>query len=128
LRLFLALVASAKSLDELEPLPNIEFNILPGNSLIGMLHCEEENFMGGGLFVKTQFDELTKKKDHLIGLYKSTLSNGLGELQQIKTDANEIRRELNEICNAAVMREFGNLKINIETKDVNGKKQKQEVQ
>lgn len=128
LRLFLSLVASAKSLDELEPLPNIEFNILPGNSLIGMLHCEEEDFMGGGLFVKAQFDELTKKKDHLIGLYKSTFGNGLGELQQIKTDANKIRRELNEICNAAVMREFGNLKINIETKDANGKKQKQEVQ
>jgi hypothetical protein len=128
LRLFLALVASAKSLDELEPLPNIEFNILPGNSLIGMLHCEEEDFMGGGLFVKTQFDELTKKKDHFIYLYKSTFGNGLGELQKFKKKATDLREESNKICNAAVMREFGNLKINIESKDANGKKQKQEVQ
>ena len=33
LRLFLALVASASSVDELEPLPNIDFNIMAGNSL-----------------------------------------------------------------------------------------------
>ena len=38
LRLFLALVASAGSADELEPLPNIDFNIMAGNSLIGLVH------------------------------------------------------------------------------------------
>jgi len=114
LRLFLALVASAKTVDELEPLPNIEFNILPGNSLIGMLHCEEEDFIGGGMFVKTQFDELTKKKDHFVRLYKSTSSNGLGDLQEFKSQANQLRGELNEICNDAVLREFANLKINID--------------
>ena len=31
LRLFLALVASAHEIDDLEPLPNIDFNLLPGN-------------------------------------------------------------------------------------------------
>ena len=36
LRLFLALVASASDVDQLEPLPNIDFNILPGNSLVGL--------------------------------------------------------------------------------------------
>ena len=44
LRLFLALVASAQSADELEPLPNIEFNIMPGNSLIGLLHVDPAKF------------------------------------------------------------------------------------
>ncbi len=34
LRLFLALVASAKTVHDLEPLPNIDFNIMAGNSLI----------------------------------------------------------------------------------------------
>ncbi|MBE0499996.1 MAG: ATP-binding protein, partial [Desulfuromonadales bacterium] len=48
LRLFLALVAAAQSVDELEPLPNIDFNILAGNSLIGLLHVDP-----------TQFDTLT---------------------------------------------------------------------
>ncbi len=44
LRLFLALVSSADSVDQLEPLPNIDFNILPGNSLIGLLHVDPAKF------------------------------------------------------------------------------------
>jgi hypothetical protein len=37
LRLFLALVSSAHDVEELEPLPNIDFNIMAGNSLIGLI-------------------------------------------------------------------------------------------
>ncbi|MBX7255940.1 MAG: ATP-binding protein [Candidatus Hydrogenedentes bacterium] len=44
LRLFLALVASANSADALEPLPNIEFNIMAGNSLIGLVHVDPAKF------------------------------------------------------------------------------------
>lgn len=44
LRLFLSLVSSAESRDQLEPLPNIEFNLLPGNSLIGLLHVDSTKF------------------------------------------------------------------------------------
>ena len=44
LRLFLALVSSAQSVDQLEPLPNIDFNILAGNSLIGLMRVEDAEF------------------------------------------------------------------------------------
>lgn len=44
LRLFLSLVASAEKRDQLEPLPNIEFNLLAGNSLIGLLHVDSAKF------------------------------------------------------------------------------------
>ncbi len=44
LRLFLALVASAQSVEQLEPLPNIDFNILAGNSLIGLLKVDPQRF------------------------------------------------------------------------------------
>jgi hypothetical protein len=44
LRLFLALVAAANHVDDLEPLPNIDFNILAGNSLIGLLHVDPAKF------------------------------------------------------------------------------------
>jgi hypothetical protein len=44
LRLFLALVASAATADDLEPLPNIDFNILPGNSLIGLMRVDDKRF------------------------------------------------------------------------------------
>lgn len=47
LRLFLALVASATRAEELEPLPNIEFNIMSGNSLIGLLHVDPKKFDAG---------------------------------------------------------------------------------
>jgi hypothetical protein len=44
LRLFLNLVASAEKRDQLEPLPNIEFNLLAGNSLIGLLKVDPNAF------------------------------------------------------------------------------------
>ncbi|MCC6823544.1 MAG: hypothetical protein IT579_22695, partial [Verrucomicrobia subdivision 3 bacterium] len=44
LRLFLALVASAQTEDQLEPLPNIDFNIIAGNSLIGLLRVDAAKF------------------------------------------------------------------------------------
>lgn len=44
LRLFLALVAAAGSVEDLEPLPNIDFNILSGNSLMGLLHVDSNKF------------------------------------------------------------------------------------
>jgi len=48
LRLFLSLVASAETREQLEPLPNIEFNLLPGNSLIGLLHVDSAKFDSKG--------------------------------------------------------------------------------
>lgn len=44
LRLFLALVSSAHEVDELEPLPNIDFNIMAGNSLIGLIRVDDTRF------------------------------------------------------------------------------------
>ena len=44
LRLFLSLVASADKRDQLEPLPNIEFNLLAGNSLMGLLNVDAAAF------------------------------------------------------------------------------------
>ncbi|MFM7424054.1 MAG: Eco57I restriction-modification methylase domain-containing protein [Elainella sp.] len=44
LRLFLALVSSAQTADQLEPLPNVDFNIMAGNSLIGLMRVDAEGF------------------------------------------------------------------------------------
>ncbi|MEG4235824.1 hypothetical protein QUA40_27810 [Microcoleus sp. Pol11C3] len=44
LRLFLALVSAAHDVSELEPLPNIDFNIMSGNSLIGLIRVDETGF------------------------------------------------------------------------------------
>ena len=44
LRLFVSLVACAKKVEDLEPLPNIDFNLMAGNSLVGLLHVEDAGF------------------------------------------------------------------------------------
>ncbi|MFM6021871.1 MAG: DNA methyltransferase, partial [Dolichospermum sp.] len=44
LRLFLSLVASAETVDDLEPLPNVDFNIMSGNSLIGLICVDGSRF------------------------------------------------------------------------------------
>ncbi len=46
LRLFLALVACAEKVEELEPLPNIDFNIMAGNSLIGLMEVQDTDYNG----------------------------------------------------------------------------------
>jgi hypothetical protein len=50
LRLFLALVASARRVEDLEPLPNVDFNIMAGNSLIGLIRVDGDAFdrLAGG--------------------------------------------------------------------------------
>lgn len=44
LQLFLALVASAQTAADLEPLPSVDFNIMTGNALIGLIRVDEEGF------------------------------------------------------------------------------------
>ena len=69
LRLFLALVASAETVEDLEPLPNIDFNIMAGNSLIGLIRVDASDF-----------DKLLTQKDPLLkmiaeGNYKKILED-----------------------------------------------------
>ncbi|MCK4626116.1 MAG: ATP-binding protein, partial [Phycisphaerae bacterium] len=76
LRLFLALVASARKADELEPLPHIDFNILPGNSLIGLMRVDEKQFAtatGATLFRKS-YAGLLAEKNRKIDTYRHTES------------------------------------------------------
>ena len=57
LRLFLKLVAEVDEFDHLEPLPDIDFNIRSGNTLIGYANKKEIEELGG-LFIT---DEMKKK-------------------------------------------------------------------
>jgi hypothetical protein len=57
--LFLALVASAQTEDQLEPLPNIDFNILAGNSLVGLLRIDAAKFDAGQNSIAGNQDRLT---------------------------------------------------------------------
>ena len=72
LRLFLALVATAEKPEDLEPLPNIDFNLMEGNGLVGILHIQEKDFnkyIQGKLFSRP-YKELVREKNALIDRYK----------------------------------------------------------
>jgi hypothetical protein len=78
LRLFLALVSSAQTVEQLEPLPNIDFNILAGNSLIGLLKVDAERFDAGkgegdqaDLFRKS-YRQVLEEQHRLIDNYRHT--------------------------------------------------------
>jgi len=103
LRLFLALVASAATVDDLEPLPNIDFNILSGNSLIGLLHVDDAEFKKhnaqGNLFRKS-YKEILEEKNRLIDTYRhaATYAEDLRALRDtIEAKKQEAKDTLDEI-------------------------------
>ncbi|MGB3240794.1 MAG: DNA methyltransferase [Geitlerinemataceae cyanobacterium] len=75
LRLFLALVSAAHEVNELEPLPNIDFNIMAGNSLIGLIRVDAERFDGINqdllqILAANRYQEILEEKNTSIQQYK----------------------------------------------------------
>lgn len=107
LRLFLNLVSSAQSVEELEPLPNIDFNIMAGNSLIGFTQIEE-SYMDD-MFISS-YTSLIKNKENLRDKYRSADLDPK-ELQELREliDAEQIasRTKLNHL----LMVKYSRLKI-----------------
>ncbi|MCT7979637.1 ATP-binding protein [Laspinema olomoucense] len=87
LRLFLALVSSAHNVKELEPLPNIDFNIMAGNSLIGLIRVDETGFDAVNSGTKGK----GKKKDSEPVAFQGNLLQPLAAsaYQKILTDKND---------------------------------------
>jgi hypothetical protein len=116
LRLFLALVASATDLDQLEPLPNIDFNILPGNSLVGLMRVNDQDFekrtAQNSLF-RRSYAEVLAEKNRLIETYRhaATFSQHLASLRNdIQKKKDESLATLNDI----LLGEFNRLGIKFE--------------
>jgi hypothetical protein len=119
LRLFLALVASVQSADQLEPLPNIDFNIIPGNSLIGLLRVDPERYrstLQGGLF-DSAYSELVKKKERLVKAYRhhsATEAEGSAGLQDLRDAIDAERNEAISHLNAILLDDLGKAGISFE--------------
>src|SRR5205807_7390564 len=112
LRLFLALVSSVQTVDQLEPLPNIDFNILPGNSLIGMLHVNESRLAQLNLFQKS-YHEVVEEKNRLIRNYKNT-AKYTKDLRALRDDIQDQRDEANANLNELLLDDFKQLGIQYE--------------
>jgi hypothetical protein len=116
LRLFLALVSSVQTVDQLEPLPNIDFNILPGNSLIGFLQVNEDMFNKHpsqlNLFQK-RYQEVVEEKNRLISAYKN-MSKYTEDLHALRDNIQAQREEAIANLNELLLDEFNQLGVKYE--------------
>lgn len=116
LRLFLALVSSVSRVEDLEPLPNIDFNILPGNSLIGLLRVDAAayNRQGGqlGLFNRP-YRELVDEKNRLVGAYRDAAGYS-ADLQAMRDTIEEHRETARANLNQLLLDQWRALKIKFE--------------
>lgn len=131
LRLFLALVASVQTVDQLEPLPNIDFNLLAGNSLIGLLRVNEEafnrkqnpdakheqrsfipQFKQVNMFQKS-YRQLVDEKQRQLDIYRNT-TKYTEDLQTLRDEIESNRLQTYESLNELLLNEFSRLEIKYE--------------
>ncbi|MCA2668656.1 MAG: ATP-binding protein [Microcystis sp. M114S2] len=133
LRLFLALVAAAQSVTELEPLPNIDFNIMSGNSLIGLIRVDGKSFNLMQTLTAQNYQAILAEKNRSIELYKEHAFR-LGEvegtpqenrLQMLRDHIEDVNRESVQKLNQILLDEFsGKLSIKYESAQLTGKAKK----
>ncbi len=122
LRLFLALISAVTAPDQLEPLPNIDFNVMQGNSLIGLLRIQPEGDMIADLNVR-EFNRLVDEKERLIVTYRvnSSLTH---DLKQLRDQIDAHRRAAQARLNRLLLDEFQRLKISYPLDPENKKKKR----
>ena len=140
LRLFLALVSSAHHIDDLEPLPNIDFNIMSGNSLIRMMRVDPNKFnthssgltqkpsgkivkghnlfelavIQGNIFsedLSINYNQLITEREVAIGKYKGAKNLNIDQLHRLRNNIQGQEFEANQILNRILVEDFQNLSI-----------------
>jgi Eco57I restriction-modification methylase len=104
LRLFLKLAAQLEDVDHLEPLPDIDFNIRTGNTLVGFATAEEvRRAIGGGRQLRMDFDETMPRLNarlaetqHQFAAFR-TLQTDLGEPGLLAGAKAALREKLNTL-------------------------------
>ena len=137
LRLFLAMVSSVNKADDLEPLPNIDFNILSGNSLVGLMRVDEHEFdrKQDDLF-KPPFRKLLEDKNRKLDTYRHSaeLFGQDVDLRSLRDDINQEMTDAKSILNELLRDQFEDLGVKYEqaTWDVDkqalGKPKKRQIE
>ncbi len=127
LRLFLALVASAERVEQLEPLPNIDFNILSGNALVGFLRIDEREFderMEREPLLRKNYRDFVRETTHAIRTYRRNeayAENLVGMRDEIQEKKEQVASTLNEV----LADQFADLGIKFEQATWDEKKNKE---
>lgn len=117
LRLFLAMVASVRNVADLEPLPNIDFNILPGNSLVGLMRVDEVEFntQQNDLF-KPSYRSLLEEKNRALGAYRNA-ADQLGRhfnLRELRDRIDSEMQSASAVMNGMLRDQFEALGVKFE--------------
>ena len=132
LRLFLTLVASAESVEHLEPLPNIDFNILSGNSLMGLMRVEDQDFdrrHAQGNLYRQSYHDILLEKNRLIDTYRHATSYAQ-DLTVLRDNIQQKKQEALDVLDVILLDEFKKLEIKFEqatwdtAKEIPGKTKK----
>ena len=138
LRLFLAMVSSVRQVQDLEPLPNIDFNILAGNSLVGLTRINELEFDAryrvDDMFRQSFSDLLVEKKRNL-ALYRSAADDlrNTVDLRKLRDEIESAMITANQTMNELLQDQFATRGIRFEqatwdaTKGTLGKPTKRKV-
>jgi hypothetical protein len=116
LRLFLALVAAAEHTDQLEPLPNIDFNILSGNSLIGLMRVDDEDFNrrnGQENLFRQNYRQVLEEKNRLIDTYRHAATYA-EDLTALRDSIDAKKQQAIETLDDILLDEFKHLSIKFE--------------
>ena len=123
LRLFLAMVSSVRKVEDLEPLPNIDFNILPGNSLVGLMRVDQVEFNQKntqmGLFSEVKprpFAELLIAKNRKLDTYRHSAEQ-LGKhvnLRELRDGIDVEMRDANGVMNELLRDQFEKAQVRFE--------------
>jgi Alw26I/Eco31I/Esp3I family type II restriction m6 adenine DNA methyltransferase len=142
LRLFLALVSAAENVSDLEPLPNIDFNIMAGNSLIGLIRVDETGFdsvgdsLQGNLLqtlAANNYKAILADKNKSVDLYKKhafesgeqAAGSQESRLLMLRSHIEQLNRESQDKLNKLLLDEFSQrLGIKYEQVQLAGKPKK----
>ena len=119
LRLFLAMVSSVRQVQDLEPLPNIDFNILAGNSLVGLTRINELEFDAryrvDDMF-RQSFGDLLTEKNRKLATYRAA-ADALGnstDLLVLRDDIDTAMSDANQVMNELLQDQFADRGIKFE--------------
>ena len=100
----------------MEPLPNLDFNIMSGNSLIGLLHINEQAYDKRARQPSLIFDpysEVVRKKNKLIDEYKEAPETN-GNAEQLRDEIQQRRGAALRNLNELLLNDFWSLGIKYE--------------
>lgn len=125
LRLFLSMVASVRRVEDLEPLPNIDFNILPGNSLVGLMRVDEHEFntKQNDLF-KPSYRSLVEEKNRHLAAYRNAadLVGKHVNLRELRDSIDVEMRHASGVMNELLRDQFEALGVKFEEAQWDAKK------